>query len=142
MDDADTPPEPMRCAIVIDRSLPPGRAANAAAVIALTMGQRHPTLPGPDLIDADGLAHPGLIPIGIAVLGAEADALAPLRDKAAAAGIAIVDFPVQGQETTDYALFRARVAEVRTAALRYVGVGLYGPRKAVGKLVGKLSLLA
>ena len=30
--------EPGRCAIVVDQSLPGGRAANAAAVIALTMG--------------------------------------------------------------------------------------------------------
>lgn len=142
MDDTDLPPEPMRCAIVIDRTLPPGRAANAAAVIALTMGMRHPNLPGPDLVDADGRSHPGLIPIGIAVLGAEPDALPALRDKAAVAGLAVVDFPVQGQETTDYALFRARVAETPAAALRYLGVGLYGPRKAIGKLVGKLPLLA
>ena len=35
---------PQRCVIVLDRELPIGKAANAAAVIALTIGQRHPQL--------------------------------------------------------------------------------------------------
>jgi Protein of unknown function (DUF2000) len=43
--------EATRCVVVVDESLPPGRAANAAAVIALTLGKRHPHLAGPDLID-------------------------------------------------------------------------------------------
>ncbi len=33
------------------------------------------------------------------------------------------------------------VGEVETDALRYVGVGVFGPRKAIGKVVGKYSLL-
>jgi Protein of unknown function (DUF2000) len=134
-------PEPMRCAIVVDQALPAGRAANAAAVIALTLGKRHPHLAGPDLIDASGHAHPGLIPIGIAVLAAAAPELGDLRAKALKYDLDVVDFPVQGQETTDYAAFGARVRAVPTAGLAYVGVGLYGPRKAVGRLVGRFSLL-
>ncbi len=140
---ADEAPEndPQRCVIVIDSALPPGRAANAAAVIALTLGKRHPALAGADLVDASGVAHPGLIPIGIAVLAAPAEELGAVRDKALGRGVDVVDFPSQGQETTDYAAFGAAVAEVATDGLRYVGVGLLGPRKAVGKIVGKYGLL-
>ncbi|AJK49128.1 DUF2000 domain-containing protein [Burkholderia plantarii] len=130
-----------RCVIVVDGRLPPGRAANAAAVLALTVGQRQPALVGAPLVDASGLVHPGLIPIGITVLAAEADALSAIRDKAAAAGCDVVDFPVQGQQTTDYAAFGAAVAEVATADLRYVGIALVGARKAIGKLVANLGLL-
>ena len=79
--------EPGRCAIVVDQSLPVGRAANAAAVIALTMGKIHPDLAGVDLIDGSGLAHPGLIPIGISVLGATAEELKALREKATSRAI-------------------------------------------------------
>ena len=43
-----------RCVIVLDRDLPIGRAANAAAVIALTIGQRHPALVGDPFLDASG----------------------------------------------------------------------------------------
>ncbi len=133
--------EPRRCVIVIDAALPIGRAANAAAVIALTIGKRHPALAGPDLVDASGWPHPGLIPIGIAVLGAPAAELGAVREKALARDVDVVEFPTQGQETTDYAAFGAAVATTPTEALRYVGVGLLGPRKAVGKIVGKYGLL-
>jgi hypothetical protein len=134
-------PAPTRCVVVVDMALPAGRAANAAAVIALTLGQRHPGLVGPELVAACGDVHPGLIPIGIAVLAAARDDLAVLRRKALNADIDVVDFPVQGQETTDYVEFRRRVAAVDAAQLAYVGVGLYGARKAVGRLVGRFPLL-
>ena len=139
-EDAETP-VPTRCVIVVDAALPAGRAANAAAVIALTLGQRHPDLVGPELVAACGDVHPGLIPLGIAVLAAARDELVVLRRKAVGADIDVVDFPVQGQETTDYAEFRRRVAAVEVAQLAYVGVGLYGARKAVGRLVGRFPLL-
>jgi hypothetical protein len=130
-----------RCVIVLDQTLPIGRAANAAAVIALTLGKRHPHLAGPDLVDASGHAHPGLIPIGIAVLAAPAHDLIRLRAKAMETGIDVVGFPCQGQQTNDYAEFGACVREVTTENLAYVGVGLYGLRKAVGRIVGRFSLL-
>lgn len=132
---------PERCVIVVDAQLPVGRAANAAAVIALTVGRRHPTLVGPPLVDASGVEHPGLIPIGIAVLAADQATLAGIRDKGAAAGCDVVDFPVQGQQTTDYSAFRDAVAQVATADLQYVGVALIGARKPIGKIVANLGLL-
>lgn len=132
---------PMRCVAVIDSALPRGRAANAAAVMALTLGQRQPQLVGESLVDGAGEAHPGLIPLGIPVLGAAGEDLPRLRDKARAAGLEVVDFPVQGQETTDYAAFRRRVSETDVAALRYLGVMIYGERKKVGRLVGRFGLL-
>jgi hypothetical protein len=133
--------EPTRCVIVVDAALPVGRAANAAAVIALTLGKRHPHLAGPDLVDASGERHPGLIPIGIAVLSAPSDELRALRGKALQKEIDVVDFPSQGQETTDYAEFGARIGQVATGDLSYVGVGLYGARKTVGRIVGRYALL-
>jgi hypothetical protein len=132
---------PQRCVIVVDRDLPAGLAANAAAVLALTVGQRHPSLVGEPLVDASGCAHPGLIPIGIAVLAADQAQLATARDKAVAAQCDVVSFPVQGQQTTDYAAFRDAVAAVATDALRYVGIALIGERKPVGRAVANLGLL-
>ncbi|MBB3148509.1 hypothetical protein FHS21_004957 [Phyllobacterium trifolii] len=133
--------EAARCTIIVDKNLPVGRCANAAAVIALTMGKMHAELTGADLVDGAGFAHPGLIPIGISVLGAAADELNSVREKAIARGLSVVDFPVQGQQTNDYAAFMGAVSQVPTEALSYVGVGVYGPRKLVGKVVGKFDLL-
>ncbi|WP_410014266.1 DUF2000 domain-containing protein [Sodalis sp. C49] len=132
---------PERCVIVVDSELPAGRAANAAAVIALTVGQRHPALVGLPLVDASGCEHPGLIPIGITVLAADRATLSALRDKGAGSGCDIIDFPVQGQQTTDYAAFREAVAHVATEELQYVGLALVGERKPISKIVAKLGLL-
>lgn len=136
------PALPERCVIVVDNALPAGLAANAAAVVALTVGQRHPGLVGTPLVDASGGVHPGLIPIGIAVLGASQDELAAVRQKAmATTECDVVDFPVQGQQTTNYAAFGEAVAAVPAADLRYVAVALIGERKPLGKVVSKLGLL-
>jgi hypothetical protein len=139
--DMESTEELMRCVAVIDHTLPVGNAANAAAVMALTLGMRQPHLAGEPLIDASGHAHPGLIPIGIPVLGAPADDLATVRDKAVAAGLEVVDFPVQGQQTTDYAEFQRLVSQTDRTELRYLGVMIYGTRKKVSRIVGRYSLL-
>jgi hypothetical protein len=135
------PAPPERCVIVVDAALPPGRAGNAAAVMALTIGARHPGLVGAPLIDASGHAHPGLIPIGIAVLAAPQDQLNTLRAKAMAAGCDVVDFPVQGQQTTNYEAFREAVSLVAADELLYVGIALIGAKKPIGKIVANLGLL-
>ncbi len=137
----ETSPTPERCVVVVDSALPPGRAANAAAVLALTIGQRHPGLVGAPLIDAQGQSMPGLIPIGISVLAAPEDELGALASAGDAAGFDVLRFPVQGQQTKNYAEFLAAVAQVERPALRYVGIALVGDKKPISKLVGKLALL-
>lgn len=139
--DLDTETDAGRCVILVDQNLPIGRVANAAAVIALTIGKLHPELAGADLIDKSGYAHPGLIPIGISVLGATAEEIKAARDKAATRDLSVVDFPIQGQQTNDYAAFGDAVSLMGTADLIYVGVGIYGARKLVGKIVGKFGFL-
>jgi Protein of unknown function (DUF2000) len=134
-------PEPQRCVIVVDEALTPGKASNAAAVVAFTLGQRHSHLVGEPLREHDGTAHPGLIPIGIPVLKATADQLSALRRKSLA-HCDVVDFPVQGQATIDYDAFLHAVRVLPGESLQYLAVGLVGPRKKVGKLVGGLALFA
>jgi hypothetical protein len=78
VDGRTTAVSPDRCVIVLDRHLPIGQAANAAAVIVVTIRQRHPVLIGEQLVDASGFLRAGLIPIGIAVLAASSE---DLRDR-------------------------------------------------------------
>jgi hypothetical protein len=132
---------PTRCVIIINNELPAGRAANAAAVIALTVGARHPILVGEPLIDATGYEHPGLIPIGITILSASPDELSKIRQKGLATGCDIVDFPQEGQQTKDYQAFRNAVAALSPESIRYVGVGLVGQKKIISKIVSDLCLL-
>ncbi|MCS3425269.1 MULTISPECIES: DUF2000 domain-containing protein [Rahnella] len=133
---------PERCVIVINQQLAAGHAANAAAVLALTLGQRHPALVGAPLIDADNREHPGLIPIGISVLVADAEQLTQLHQHLLNDDdMDGIIFPVEGQQTTDYAAFREAVAIVPTGDLVLLGIALAGKKKVVRKLTGKLGLL-
>jgi hypothetical protein len=141
LDDDEDVAEQTRCVAVIDLGLPAGKAANAAAVMALTMGARHPHLVGETLTDSLGNAHPGLIPIGIPVLGAPVQDLPSIRGKAIQAGIEVVDFPVQGQQTNDYGEFRRMMSATAPNDVQYLGVMLFGTKKKVGRIVGRYSLL-
>jgi hypothetical protein len=132
----------LRCVIVVDQSLPSGRAANAAGMLALTLGATVAGLPGAALVDADGEVHPGLIPQGLTVLSAPAGRLNQLRALAAASDeVGVIDFPTHCQETNDYDEVRRRVAGIPTADLRYLAILLHGPPPAVTRLTGNLALL-
>jgi hypothetical protein len=58
-------PEPTlsatRTVVVLDRELPKGLAANAAAILALTLGVPRPALVGEDFEDAAGGTQLGLL---------------------------------------------------------------------------------
>ena len=106
-----------RCAIVVDATLAPGLAANAAAVLAVTLGATVAGLAGPDLVDADGTCIPGLFEKGLPVLGAGATLARPAR-AGAAAGVGVIDIPAVGQQTNDYDDVLAHVARTATADAR------------------------
>jgi hypothetical protein len=139
--DESPPLEAMRCVALIDDALPVGKAANTAAVMALTMGKRQPHLVGEPLVDAAGNRHPGLIPIGIPVLGVPAADLPDIRARAMAAGFDVVDFPIQGQQTNNYVEFRRMLSETAPDRVRYLGVMIYGEKKRLSRIVGKYGLL-
>jgi hypothetical protein len=130
-----------RCVIIVDADLAPGLAANAAAVLAVTLGATVDGLAGPDLVDADGEVHPGLFEEGLPVLGAARDALPEVRARARAAGVSVIDIPAVGQQTNDYDEVRAYVARTATADLEYIGLALHGSRRAVSRVTGTLRLL-
>jgi hypothetical protein len=131
---------PNRCVIVIDRELPNGRAANAVAVIALTIGARHPVFVGEPLIEKSGINHPGLIPVGITILCSSQNELPKIRAKGLEIGCDVVDFPVEGQLTKNYEIFRNAVANLETSSMRYLGVALIGQKKQISKIVEDYSL--
>ncbi len=129
----------MKCVLVIDAGLPRGLAANAAAVLAATLGARVPDLVGRDLPDADGADHPGIVVVPLPVLAADTDALRELRQRAAAVpDLVCVDFSRLAQQCRRYDEYADLLAATPGQSLDYVGVGLAGPAKAVNKLTGSL----
>ncbi|WP_312630874.1 DUF2000 domain-containing protein [Pantoea piersonii] len=131
-----------RCVMILQNDLAPGKAANAAAVIALTLGQRHPALVGDPLQDADASRYPGLIPLGIPVLAASHAEMDDLRARCAELACDLVLFPEQGQTTTDYAAFSAAMREIPAKEWRLLGLALVGEKQSVRKLTSKLKLFS
>lgn len=68
----------MRLAIIVDKTLPPGLAANAAAILGMSIGRGAPESLGNDVSDAGGSLHPGITRLPVPVL--EADAQNPPAD--------------------------------------------------------------
>lgn len=133
--------DPGLCVIVVDEALPPGLAANAAAVMALSLGATAPALVGPGFADADGHPHAGLIDRGLPILRAPAADLLGLRTQARSAGLGVIDLPTFAQQTTDYESFCAQIGRTAAADLDYLGVLVHGPKRAVRRLTGSLPLL-
>ncbi|GAA2900018.1 hypothetical protein GCM10010517_65600 [Streptosporangium fragile] len=132
----------LKWVIVVDESLPAGRAANAAACMAAAVGKALPDLVGRDGEDASGTRHPGLPWAGCSVLAADAGTLHALRAKAAAKDdLLVVDMPEPAQTSRVYDEYLSRLAETRNEDLTYCAISLVGPRNKVDKLVGRLGLL-
>jgi hypothetical protein len=139
--------EPTRSArlkwvIVVDEALPPGRAANAAALAAATTAGWVTGLMGPDARDAAGREHPGLAWAGCAVLAAGKEALTAIREKAAASlGVSVADVPLAAQTTRVYDEYLRVMSETKPDELEYSAVSLVGPRNRIDKIVHRLPLL-
>ena len=102
---------------MVDETLAPGLAANAAAVMAVTLGSKVPDLVGEDFTDGAGEPHAGLITTGLPVLRAPAAELRALRARALEAEVGVIGMPAFGHQTNDYEEFRALVARDRRARL-------------------------
>ncbi|WP_329390906.1 DUF2000 domain-containing protein [Streptomyces sp. NBC_01716] len=133
---------PLKWVVVIDESLPAGRAVNAAVCTAAAVGRALPDLLGGDGRDGSGQLHPGLPWAGCSVLAADAATLHALREKATAKeDVFVVDMPEPAQTSRIYDEYLGLLAGTKHEDLTYLAVGLVGPRNRIGKLVGKLPLL-
>lgn len=131
-----------KCVLVVDTGLPAGLAVNAAAVLAVTLGGKIESIVGPDVADASGGLHIGLVDIPIPVLRADAEVLGDVRSRAAATdGLLVVGFTDVAQTSKTYQDYTKRMAASAPEVLQYLGVALYGDKKLVNKLTGSLSLL-
>jgi hypothetical protein len=131
---------PVKWVIVMDRDLPRGLQANAAACLAASVGGAVPAILGEGGTDASGGAHPGLPWIGCTVLAAPAAIVRRLRNDAAAEpGLVVTDMAAIAQRTNVYDEYLDALAT--SDDLSYSAVSLLGPRPAVERLTGRLPLL-
>jgi hypothetical protein len=133
--------QPDRWLVVIEHGLPPGLAANTAAVLALTLGKAAPHLIGPDVSDSDGNPYPGLTLLPLPVLTHHQDGLQNLVNAARAASLLAVIMTTAAQRSNTYPDYIDQLTNTAAADLHPIGVGLLGPRKTLRRLTGSLPLL-
>lgn len=131
-----------KCVLVLDGDLPPGLAANTAAILGITLGRENPEAVGADVQDSGGRTHLGIIAYPVPVLRGDAGILAALREKLYQPefdGLTVVDFSDLAQSCRTYPEFQSRMAEA--GDLRYLGIAIRGDKKRVNRLTGNLPLL-
>ena len=133
-----------KCAIILDKSLPQGVAANTAAILGITLGRRVPETVGEDVRDGSGCRHLGIVRVPIPVLAADAQDLGLLRQKLTQpefAQVTVVDFTDLARSCRVYEEFTGKMERTGPEELTYLGLALCGPKKQVNKLTGSLPLL-
>lgn len=133
--------EHIKCVVVVADSLASGLQANAASVITMTLGQRCVELVGPDVKDSDGVIHPGVVRVPVPILTAPAEQIDAIWKRSDSDGLVRVGFTALAQSCRTYEEYVDRLGATPTADLRFVGVGLYGHKKDVNRMVGSLPLL-
>ena len=134
----------MKCVMVIDRQLPLGLIANAAAVLAVTIGRKVDDIVGEDAADGDGTIHLGITRATIPLLSGDGPSIRELRKKllnGQGDGLFFVDFCDVAQRCKDYADYLDQLSRTPEDELNYLGIAIYGPNKSVDKLTGSLALL-
>jgi Protein of unknown function (DUF2000) len=130
-----------KCVIVVDNTLPSGIIANAAACLGFSLGAVLPHELGPVQVDADGVAHGGIINIPIPILSATSDQVKSITDSAKnITGLVVYDMSDAAQSSKTQDEYRQKLERIANVDLRYWAVALYGDKKAVNKLCGSLPL--
>jgi hypothetical protein len=128
--------------MVIDSGLPLGLRVNTAGLLGATLGRRLERIIGPDVVDASGESHVGILNVPLPILSADAETIKAIREKAMKAeGLLVVDFTETAQREVRYEDYTGKLSSTSAGELKYLGVALYGPKKSVNKLVGNLPLL-
>jgi GNAT superfamily N-acetyltransferase len=132
----------LKCVLIVAEDLSLGPAANAAAILALTLGHRVPCLTGPDVVDAGGEVHAGLTWSTLPVLRAGRRQIGQIQSSARAdETLTVVGLPEVAQRARSYDEYATQLAALAPADAAYLGVGLFGPRGPVTDLTRGLALL-
>ena len=133
----------LKWVVVINDSIPAGRAVNAAVCVAGATVAAVGGLLGPDAVDAAGQTHPGLPWAGCSVLTADAETLRAIRAKGEGHEATFVaDMPEAAQTTRVYDEYLGAMSSNEAEEIEYLAVSLVGPKNRIDKIVGRLPLMA
>ena len=92
----------LKWVVIVDRSLSPGQAVNAAVCVSAATAPAVPGLLGPGGPDASDQWHPGLPWAGCSILAASSAQLAAIRQQAIDRRLLAADMPAAAQATRVY----------------------------------------
>src|ERR1700730_5030089 len=130
----------LKWVVIVDRSLSPGQAVNAAVCVSAATAPAVPGLLGPGGPDASDHWHPGLPWAGCSILAASPAQLAAIRQQAIDRNVLAADMPASAQATGVYDDYLRELAKTDPAGLAVLAMSLLGPRNQVAKLVRNLAL--
>ena len=132
----------MKIVLVVDPELPLGLIANTAAYLSFSLGQSLENMLAQDAIDSLGRVHMGTSPITMPILKADKELLKSIFEKASQnSDITIMDFTNIAQKHRVYSEYIEEIKDTPIVDLEYLGLVLFGAKKAVNSLTGSLPLL-
>lgn len=132
----------MRIVMVINKSLPPGLAANTAAVLGISLGKELPEIIGDDIEDASGYIHKGITGKVIPVLAADDNTLKKLAFSGRSdEALKIIGFSKIAQSIHNYDEYTNLLEKTGIDSIEYSGICLYGSNKKIERLTASLALL-
>ena len=109
-----------------------------------SLGKADPEVVGITPVDMDGNEHSGLIQFPVPILKSDSDTIQDIRKKALdtyGEDIDIIDFTDIAQKSMTYDDYLNNYKATAGDDISYLGLTLCGPKKAINKLTGNLSLL-
>jgi hypothetical protein len=119
------------------------RMPNVVTMLGMMMGTKiDDSCVGPSITDASGITHAGIGNKGMPILAMEEEHMVDFYKKCKQteneSDIIVFDFPLCGQNTTNYALYQQDLAAKKTEEQVLLGVALYGDKKLCRSLCGSL----
>lgn len=134
--------EQMKCVIIVDNSMTIGEQANAAAVLAMTIGAKNNMIIGADVSTLDNVSHKGITRLNLPVLTASKEVLRHIYEQASANdNVFLVDFTSTAQMSRTYLEYSDKMSILAEKELIYIGIGIIGDKKIINKYSGSLKLL-
>ena len=132
----------LKCVIVIDHTLSRGQAANRAAVLTSGIMNLHPEMIGRDIVTKDGHKVNAIsrVPIPILMTGGDFSFFQTIKE-AEQGGCQVVLYFGYAQGLRSYKAYEEYISDKELSSLDIDGILLYGPKKRVNRLTGRLPML-
>lgn len=144
MEKTETVNDFKKCVLIIDDAQPIGIIANTASVLSITLGKHINSIVGQDVYDKKGEKHLGITQMPIPVLGTSSERIKEIRQHLLSLemeNLTIVDFTDVAQKSKTYGHYETTMLTTDENDIRYIGIAIYGDKKAINKTTGNLSLI-